>query len=250
MVGLKEAHMKRSVLRSLFFGFGALGLALSLVSASCGGDDGGGLGGAGGAGGAGGQGGAGGAGGAGGTGGSGGSGGGGIKPGDPEQTIDMVFVTWYGFNDNSCQIETQHDCNTIAYAKMDGYATAHDEATEGTGTYDDPITAAGAANDEGDSGAILPGTKVYFPYLKKYFIVEDQCAECNTDWKKGLWRLDLWMGPSVSQDNPAMLNDCEDTLTRGDQGKGTGTIIVNPKNSYEVEMSPIFKDGACTTHTF
>src|SRR5262245_13481511 len=37
--------------------------------------------------------------------------------GNGPQTILNVYVTWYGFNDNSCQVETDHNCNTIAYGK-------------------------------------------------------------------------------------------------------------------------------------
>jgi len=99
-------------------------------------------------------------------------------------------------------------------------------------------------------GELLPGTILYLPFLKKYFIMEDQCAECVTDWKTGLWRVDMWMGPSVSQADVAPLNACENALTRGDQGAGTGTIIINPAHDLEVDTNPIFKDGACTTHTY
>jgi hypothetical protein len=238
--------MIRLALRSSLFGLGALGLALVLAAANCGGGDGdGGAGGSGGAGGGGG----------GGSGGSSGAdmamGGGGSGGNSGEmKTINNVFITWYGFNDNSCQIETMHNCNTIAYAKMDDYPTAHDEATEGTGTYDDPITFATAANDAGTMGEFLPGTRLYLPFLKKYFIMEDQCAECITDWNKGLYRVDMWMGPSVSSADVKPLTDCEDTLTRGDEGAGTGTIIVNPDPGLEVDTHPIFKDGACTDHLY
>jgi hypothetical protein len=233
----------------------AIAFAFAAVAACGGSDDGGGgsggSGGAGGSGGSGGSGGGGGHGGTGGMGGAGGQGGGGNGGNSGEmKTINDVFITWYGFNDNSCQIETMHNCNTIAYAKMDDYPTKHDQATEGTGTYDDPITFATAADDAGTSGEFLPGTILYLPFLKKYFIMEDQCAECITDWKDGFYRVDMWMGPTVSQADPASLYDCENALTRGSDHAGTGTIIVNPDPTLPVDTHPIFKDGACTDHLY
>jgi hypothetical protein len=170
----------------------------------------------------------------------------------PNTTLLNVFVTWYGFNDNSCQVETDHNCNTIGYPKMDGFPTPHNIATEGKGTYDDPSTFATAADDEGMHGEMLPGTIIYIPYVRKYFVMEDQCAECNDEWaQKRSYHVDVWMGPSYGSDTKD-LETCEDNLTLGDGTfQGTGTVIVNPPSDLPVDTTPLFTaDGKCTTATY
>lgn len=72
-------------------------------------------------------------------------------------------VTSYGWNDND------PPSAEIAYPKSDGYPTKDNSATEGQGTYKDPIT---FATDKRD---IDIGTMVYDPFLRKYFIMEDLC---------------------------------------------------------------------------
>ena len=155
-----------------------------------------------------------------------------------------VYITWYGFNDNSCTTESQHDCDDIAYP---GYGPKkHQVATEGTGTYDDPITA--AASDQGwetAGGATLqPGTIIYNPEVEKYFIMEDSCLECGDEWKchlssddtddpkppsgckAGTYKhIDFWMGPDFQQ-NATNLNDCEDNSTFGNPYQGTGFVVI------------------------
>jgi hypothetical protein len=179
------------------------------------------------------------------------------------QTLLNVYVTWYGFNDNSCQVESDHNCNTIAFGKSDGFSTKHDIATEGSGTYDDPTTFATAAADSGSPAEFAPGTIIYLPYVHKYFVMEDQCAECGDEWdQKKAYHVDLWMGPSydLTANNDmgsdmgtvanSALETCEDQLTLGDGTfQGTGTIIVNPAPDLPVDTSPLF-NGACTTHTY
>jgi hypothetical protein len=161
-----------------------------------------------------------------------------------------VYITWYGFNDNSCQIETQHDCNTIAFPKSDGWSVPHDIATEGAGTYDDPNTFATAALDDGSMAEIAVGQKIYVPSVRKYFVMEDQCAECGTDWTTNMsWHVDLWMGPSYGS-NDAALTACEDKLTIGATGAGTGTIIIDPSPSLPVDMTPLFGGDTCTAHQY
>jgi hypothetical protein len=120
-----------------------------------------------------------------------------------------VYISWYGFNDNSCTSENQHGCNDIAYPAPEPtagqYGTpypnaaniTHTQANEGAGTYDDPITAAASADTDPETptaknprhtfesfgGATLtPGTKIYNPEVQKYFIFEDSCLECGDEW--------------------------------------------------------------------
>jgi hypothetical protein len=165
------------------------------------------------------------------------------------QKISNVYITWYGFNDNSCAVESQHNCNTIAFPKSDGYPVKHEVATEGQGTYADPISFASAASDNGGNAEFKPGTIIYVPMVRKYFIMEDQCFECIADWKKKKYHVDLWMGPSFEQ-NATPLYACENKLTQGSARSGTGVIIVNPAKDLPVEITPIYKDGKCTTKTY
>ncbi|CAF1424684.1 unnamed protein product [Adineta ricciae] len=79
------------------------------------------------------------------------------------RTISMR-VTSYGWNDND------PPSAEIAYPKSGGYPTKHNSATEGRGTYEDPIT---FATDERELDI---GTMIYVPFLRKYFVMEDRCA--------------------------------------------------------------------------
>ena len=72
--------------------------------------------------------------------------------------------TSYAWDDNS------PPSAEIAYPKNEGYPTAHNLATEGTGAYNSPITMAT------DKSEIAIGSLVYVPYLRKYFIMEDACG--------------------------------------------------------------------------
>jgi hypothetical protein len=167
------------------------------------------------------------------------------------QKITGVYITWYGFNDNSCQVESEHNCNTIAFPHSDGYATKHDIATEGTGTYADPITFATAAKDSGSPAEFAPGTIIYVPYVHKYFVMEDSCYECGQEWftSSPHYHVDLWMGPSYGSENDPLMN-CEDSLTLGSTNNGSGVIIVNPPTNLTVDTNPLFTNNTCTAHTY
>src|SRR5581483_6416833 len=80
-------------------------------------------------------------------------------------TTYSMYCTCYGWLDNS------PPGAAIAYPQI------HSKAG-GKGTYSDPVTFAT------DSAELKPGTKVYVSYLKKYFIMEDDCAQCDSDWSK------------------------------------------------------------------
>ena len=79
------------------------------------------------------------------------------------QTVSAE-TTFYGARDN-CP-----PGGDIAYPQI------HNEAG-GNGTYNNPITYAGAKK------ATEPGTIIYVEFLQKYFIMEDDCEECDNDWK-------------------------------------------------------------------
>jgi hypothetical protein len=204
-----------------------------------------------------------------------------------------VYISYYGFNDNSCATEAQHGCNDIAYPAPQATSTAHPnagnikhgEATEGTGTYDDPITAASSADTdprsptaanpvhqfESSGGATLsPGTRIYNPEVKKYFIMEDSCIECgdeyacivspeDTDDGKAPkdcvpgtnLHIDFWMGPEYSTDSNDLAT-CEDNSTVGnDWTGGGGQVVVNPPDNLPVVTTKLYTGtgarGGCWT---
>jgi hypothetical protein len=100
-----------------------------------------------------------------------------------------VYITWYGFNDNSGTTENSYGSSAIALSSSDSPNITHTVATEGAGTYDDPITAASSwTGDTGHElesygGATLDaGTLIYNPEVQKYFIMEDSCLECGDEY--------------------------------------------------------------------
>ena len=161
------------------------------------------------------------------------------------------------------------------------------EATEHTGTYDDPITAASSADTdpqnptsanprhvfESSGGATLsPGTLIYNPEVQKYFIMEDSCIECGDEYaciispedtddgtvpagcQPGTnLHIDFWMGPQFSTDSND-LNQCEDNSSVGNPWTGGQTqIVVNPPPGLPVVTTPLYTGtgagGGCWTST-
>ena len=100
------------------------------------------------------------------------------------------------------------------------------------GTFDDPITFAGAQKNP----ALRPGkTVVYVPALQKYFRFEDQCEECESDWvKHGRWHFDLWMGGDAVTPDPNLIA-CENQLTRS-----KATVLVDAPAGLPVNATPLF----------
>jgi hypothetical protein len=125
-------------------------------------------------------------------------------------------VTLYGYADND------PPGVKIAHPRM------HSEAG-GTGTYDDPITF--AANPK----RFPPGTKIYVPHMRKYFIMEDDCASAIAA-KQGPPLIDLWAGGSRSSHVGRLLT------TERLHTRESAHIIVNPSPNYSVEAEPIFAD--------
>uniref|UniRef100_A0A6B2LHI1 LysM domain-containing protein n=1 Tax=Arcella intermedia TaxID=1963864 RepID=A0A6B2LHI1_9EUKA len=103
----------------------------------------------------------------------------------------------------------------------------------GTGTYEDPITYAG------DTDATPAGTIIYYPTLKKYFIMEDDCEECINDWKNNQqWHFDLWMGPDTL--SPSSLVACENALTVDSDG-----VWLKAPAGLPVDPTPLYSNGNC-----
>ncbi len=141
-----------------------------------------------------------------------------------------AYVTSYGYNDND-DGAGHYGTDVIAYPGL------HQHATEDLGTFDHPTTFAT------DPREFTPGTKIYVPHLRKYFVMEDGCVECTADWNNRKYHVDLWMGPSALQPEPA-LDDCEAAIT------GNFQIIPTPAPDLPVDTTPMFSDGRCTVHLY
>ena len=181
-----------------------------------------------------------------------------------------VYITWYGYNDNSCVTEAQHGCNDIANPGLG--PRMHMGATAGAGTYDDPSTA--AASDTKDPGHVFessggatltPGTLIYNPEVMQYFIFEDSCLECGDEYACKLspddtdepspptsckartnLHIDFWMGPSNAK-QPASLLTCENDATIGAPFAGAGVVIVNPPSDLPVRTGALYPGNASST---
>ncbi|MGH9079259.1 MAG: Ig domain-containing protein [Acidimicrobiales bacterium] len=146
-------------------------------------------------------------------------------------TSVQAFMTLYGYTDNSPPgTDIAHPC-------------LHSGAG-GTGTYADPITFATDVNEEPWC------TIIYVPYMERYFIHEDECSECDTDWNDAhLYRFDMWAGgDALSRQQPERraLLGCESTWTRGNSptDPDNPTIMVNPPSDLPVTPTPIFSPPA------
>jgi chitosanase len=146
---------------------------------------------------------------------------------DGGATTAKYYVTLYGAHDN-----TPADSRDIAYPVI------HDEAG-GTGTYQDPLTFAT------DKAELPVGTIIYYPYLKRYFIMEDDCTECDQDWTGGgpnggprFPHIDLWAGAS----NDSGIDNCEAALTQNGQ---VDVIIDPPATGLPLDTTPLYDGGRC-----
>jgi hypothetical protein len=149
----------------------------------------------------------------------------------PPKTTGTVqaFMTLYGYVDNSPPgTDIAHPCRP------------NQQGAEGIGTYADPITFATDVKE-------LPWCEIiYVPYMERYFIHEDECSECDRDWKKfKRYRFDMWAGgdaASLQQPEKGALLQCEDTWTRGNTIKDPNnpTITLDPPSDLPVVTTPIF----------
>ncbi len=138
-----------------------------------------------------------------------------------ESQVYKLILTFYGFPDND------PPGNIISYPKIH-------QVAGGTGTYEDPITVAIVTTDNGGNWA--PGTLMYVPYLKKYLIVEDECATCVPD------QIDVWM--NSDSNFPSEVLQCQKTWTP----KEPVEVEINPPADREVITIPLFdtSTGQCS----
>jgi hypothetical protein len=106
----------------------------------------------------------------------------------------------------------------------------------GTGTYSDPITFSASKN------ALSPGTIIYVSYLKKYFMMEDDCDNCDSVWNNNhTYQISLWTGGDSNSSKSAQ-QSCEDSLTPN----SLQPVQVKPSSSNAVNTTPLFTDsGGC-----
>lgn len=142
-----------------------------------------------------------------------------------------AFMTLYGYADNS------PPGTAIAHPCLHAHAG-------GTGTYADPITFATDVAEEPWC------TIIYVPYMHRYFIHEDECSECDSNWKHAhLYRFDMWAGGdarSRHQPERGALFACESTWTRGNSptDPANPTVLVDPPPDLPVTSDPIFSPPA------
>ena len=139
--------------------------------------------------------------------------------GDAAQTVSS-YVTFYGFDDNDDGNPSNTGTTVISHPSV------HDEATEDLGTYNRPGTLAAA------KGFLPPGTIVYVPALKRYYVMEDTCRQCADNWKNDNIHVDLFVSGTG-----AALQACEYRLTME-----STKIIIDPPADL-----PVRKGSACGT---
>jgi hypothetical protein len=139
----------------------------------------------------------------------------------PSGRMWSVVVTFYGAADNDPPGSTE-----IAHPNG-----RHQEAG-GSGTYADPLSLAA------DPRAIQVGTRVYYPPLRKYFVMEDDCAQCILDWRSSRTpHIDLWTGNYQG----SALIACENALTPD----GLVAVEVNPPLGRPVDPRPLYTGRGC-----
>jgi len=125
-------------------------------------------------------------------------------------------TTFYGAKDN-CP-----PGGDIAYPVIHQFAG-------GNGTYENPITYAG------DVKVTPAGTIIYVFNIQKYFIMEDECQECEQDWKKKQkYHFDLWMGPDEATSGSGLIA-CEDAMTVNHV-----IVQIDPPSNYLVSSKELF----------
>jgi hypothetical protein len=133
-------------------------------------------------------------------------------------------ITFYGYPDND-----PPNSDEIAFPRSDGHQTLHNRAA-GTGDWKDPITFAAGKRFR----ARYPlGTRIYIPYLEKYFILEDSCASClSSTW------VDLWIGGKGYPKRAVLEQEEYLTRLRSDGGE---EVILNPARDLPVDPTPLME---------
>lgn len=136
-------------------------------------------------------------------------------------------VTFYGWPDND------PPGNGIAHPVIHRVAS-------GSGTYCDPTT---FATERKNDPQIPYGMKIYVPFMKQYFIREDDCAASGPHKGHGnngcykLW-FDVWIGGDGKSKSHAVIR-CENLLTPNSKV----SVVLNPDRGMPVKLpGPIYRD--------
>ncbi|WP_147294383.1 hypothetical protein [Arthrobacter sp. RT-1] len=161
-------------------------------------------------------------------------------PPPPEDTVgEQVYITAYTWFDN-----------TPPGSPIISHPVLHKTAG-GTGTYEDPVTiAVGHSKETGkDVLDYPPGTRIYLPNVRRYFIVEDTCGDgdapeegpCHTGAEEfgnaSIW-LDIWIGGE--DEGAEFARRCTREVT------GVQTAVFDPADNYMVAAGDgVIHDGEC-----
>lgn len=138
-------------------------------------------------------------------------------------TTAAVTVTFYAAADNDPPGSTE-----IAFP-------GRRPAAGGAGTWQDPLTFAT------DPRFLPPGTRIYDPRLQKYFVMEDSCASCISDFSAGRTpHIDLWTGPATD----GSVLDCENALTPD----GPVPVEIGPPPDRPVDPVALYDQATGTCH--
>jgi 3D (Asp-Asp-Asp) domain-containing protein len=95
----------------------------------------------------------------------------------------------------------------------------------GSGTYDDPITFAAAPD------VFAPGTRIYVPDLRRYFVLEDVCLSC------GGTHIAVWTGSALDDG----IRACAAWLGTDE----TRSYLVDPPAGLPVTPGPLYDGARC-----
>ncbi|CAF1375986.1 unnamed protein product, partial [Didymodactylos carnosus] len=132
-----------------------------------------------------------------------------LSPQFENMTTIKASITAYGWNDNFPPSAKN------AFPKKAGHPTLYDESTVGDGSYSYPISF--ASNPK----ALPIGTRIYLPYLRKYFILDDYSEAATIKWNnEQKHHIVLWLGRQGAE----RVHECRLKLAREDT-----EIFVNPE---------------------
>jgi hypothetical protein len=142
-------------------------------------------------------------------------------PAGPAGRTLSTLVTYYAAYDND-----PPGSRAIAHPNA-----RHSQAG-GTGTFADPITMAT------DPREVAVGTIVYYPALKKYFVMEDDCESCIGEWSESrTYHLDFY----VPNGNESGVLECQNALTPG----GRVNVEIGAPAGRPVDTTPLYSNGRC-----
>lgn len=141
--------------------------------------------------------------------------------------IYNVPITFFSYPDN--------DNSKVIAHQLPGRPINHEgnPIASGVGSYDDPITAAAAA----DNQRLPLGTLIYVPLLQKYLLIEEECGDCGNN--QGI---NIWMESNADFRDEVLA--CEAAWTPDDHIE----VEVDPPSGHYVDPTPFFDVGTGVCH--